>query len=223
MSHKIGQLMSYWVLPISGKPISTTNVQRMTESEKGMEKYKTLMSSYGKKIEKRLDVKDKDIDLTQVPHWNRLSYNEDDPDFMEEFTKVINEEGVPVEDDALDPRAPDGKDNYINMEIGLPWAGGDELVHARVQGRTLDSEGNPIGRGSLNPITDTRLYEVEFADGTTETVPANVIAENLLSQVDQEGHRQLLIDEIIDHKKLPDAIHKSEGTYILPSGAMRKK
>ena len=27
VSHKIGQLMSYSVLPVSGKPISTTNVQ----------------------------------------------------------------------------------------------------------------------------------------------------------------------------------------------------
>ena len=75
--------MSYCILPVSGKPISTTNVQQMTNSEKQSEKYKILISAYDAKIEQRLDVKDKDMDLTQVPHWNRLSYDEDDPTFME--------------------------------------------------------------------------------------------------------------------------------------------
>ena len=45
VSHKIGQLMSYWVLPVSGKPISTTNVQCMTKSKNKMEKYKVLMTT----------------------------------------------------------------------------------------------------------------------------------------------------------------------------------
>ena len=87
----------------------------------------------------------------------------------------------------------------------------------------MDAEGNPIGKESLNLITDTRLYQVEFADGTRETVPANVIAENLLSQIDQEGHQQLLLDEIISHRRLVDTIPKSEGTFISSSGATRKK
>ena len=52
---------------------------------------------------------------------------------------------------------------------------------------------------------------------------ANIIAENLLSQVDDEGNRQMLFDEIIAHRVLPDAVHKNEGTYTLPSGAVRKK
>ena len=50
-----------------------------------------------------------------------------------------------------------------------------------------------------------------------------MIAENLLLQVDQEGHRQLLIDEIIDHRRLTDAIPKEHGTYLTSSGARRKK
>ena len=84
--------MPYWILPISGKPISTTNVQHMTEYEKQMKKYKTLMAAYDANIEQRLDVKDKDINLTQVLHWNRLSYDEDDSSFMEEFGKVMDDD-----------------------------------------------------------------------------------------------------------------------------------
>ncbi len=34
---------------------------------------------------------------------------------------------------------------------------------------------------------------------------ANIIAENLLAQVDEDGHRQLLMDEIIYHRMNTDA------------------
>ena len=40
VSHKIGQLMSYWVLPESGIPISVTTIQRMTHLEKQTIAYK---------------------------------------------------------------------------------------------------------------------------------------------------------------------------------------
>jgi hypothetical protein len=32
-----------------------------------------------------------------------------------------------------------------------------------------------------------RKYEVEFSDGHIEELTANIIAENLIAQVDQEG------------------------------------
>ena len=80
------------------------------------------------------------------------------------------------------------------------------LLHAKVKRRAVDRDGKPLGVASSNPITDTRLYEIEYADGSAEVVPANVIAENILSQVDEEGNRQLMIDEIIDHRKNVDAV-----------------
>ena len=43
-------------------------------------------------------------------------------------------------------------------------------------------------------------------DGSAEVVPVNVIAENILSQVDEEGNRQLMLDEIIDHRSDESAI-----------------
>ena len=41
---------------------------------------------------------------------------------------------------------------------------------------------------------------MEFLDGSIEILTANIIAENLLAQVDSEGHRQLLLKEIVDHR-----------------------
>jgi hypothetical protein len=70
---------------------------------------------------------------------------------------------------------------------------------------------------------DSRAYEVEYSDGYTESLTANLIAENLIAQVDEEGRRQMMLNEIIDHRVLPDAIPKSQGTYANPYGMKRKK
>mmetsp|Transcript_2846 Transcript_2846/g.3147 ORF Transcript_2846/g.3147 Transcript_2846/m.3147 type:complete len:189 (+) Transcript_2846:127-693(+) len=56
-----------------------------------------------------------------------------------------------------------------------------------------------------------------------EILTANIIAENIIAQVDEESHCQMLFEEIIDHRVLPDAIPKHEGTYKSSSGAIRKK
>jgi hypothetical protein len=61
--------------------------------------------------------------------------------------------------------------------------------------------GEPVGRAHANPFFDMREYEVEFTDGTIEQYAANVIAENMYAQVDDEGNMFQLLDEIMDHKK----------------------
>jgi hypothetical protein len=54
--------------------------------------------------------------------------------------------------------------------------------------------GDPISHAHSNPFFDTREYDVKFTDGTTEKYAANVIAENMYAQVDDEGNMfQLLL------------------------------
>ena len=43
------------------------------------------------------------------------------------------------------------------------------------------------------------VSEVQFQDGAIEIMTANALAENILTQVDDFGHRYLLLDEIVDH------------------------
>jgi hypothetical protein len=63
--------------------------------------------------------------------------------------------------------------------------------------------GDLIGHSNADPtILDTRLYEVEFPDGSEATYSANVITENMvLPQCDSEGRQYLLVKHIVDHKK----------------------
>ena len=77
---------------------------------------------------------------------------------------------------------------------------GGEASKATVVCRKRDHDGRPIGKRHANPLLDTRLYEVEFPDGTTKAVSANLIAENLLSQVDEEGRSYSILGEIVDHQ-----------------------
>ena len=72
-------------------------------------------------------------------------------------------------------------------------------------------------------MIDTRQYYIKFFDGEIEVYMANIIAENLLSQLDEEGHRQMMIDEIMDHRVMEEAIPKNEGNLITRYGIKRKK
>ena len=77
-----------------------------------------------------------------------------------------------------------------------------------------DHEGNPVGIANNNPILDTCEYIIEFMDGHEETMTANLIAEYLFSQVDDDGNHQVLLDEIIDHRvDTKIAVHEKDA-YI---------
>jgi hypothetical protein len=95
---------------------------------------------------------------------------------------------VPKEDNNF---TPDVFDNtYLRMEIALPRGGGDQedFQFAKVTKRLRNKEGRPIGVAHDNPLLDTQEYKVEFHDGHRESLSANVIAQHMFSQVDEEGH-----------------------------------
>ena len=65
--------------------------------------------------------------------------------------------------------------------------------------------------GSCNAMHENSLYEVEYPDGTTEQLTANIIAENMLSKVDSEGHHYTVLTEVTDQKKDDSDISKVGG------------
>ncbi len=108
-----------------------------------------------------------------------------------------------------DDFTPESVDEYISASVLLPR--GEDVVRAKVVGRTHGRDGNPLGVRHSNPILDTREYQVEFPDGSTATYTANVIAENLYSQVDEEGCHFAILQEITDHKRDGSALSKDDG------------
>ena len=215
VSHKVGQLMSYWILTSSARVISCVTVQRLTNLEQQTMEWKQNMHDYNEKIKEKVDhVSDTELKLDEVPKWNHLSLAEEDEVFKEEFRKVINDKSILDADESEPSLNDDGM--YVNMEIGLPRGEDGNLERAIVKKRAVDVDGNPIGVPNKNPILDSSMYEVEYIDGTIEVLPANLIAENILSQVDQEGHRQMMLDEIIDHRANDAAVKKENGYIVNP-------
>ena len=223
VSHKVGRMMSYWILPQSGIPISATTVQRMTIDERNTDEMKSRMAMYSDKLKgtfglpaATLSTALMDVDKSKI-----IDPDNEDPEFFEEFMRTIDDASLQHADDQFMTEI-DG-DNYVGMELAMPRGDDGERLHATVKRRILDDEGKPMGRPHTNPLLDSRKYEVEFADGYSEELTANVIAENLIAQVDDEGRRQMMMSEIIDHRVLPDAIPRSKGTYENSFGVKRKK
>ena len=80
----------------------------------------------------------------------------EDPDF-ESFDKNF----LQPEADDFDAET---SDNYILAQVLL--LKGDSLVSGQVIKQKCDENGNPIGKSNSNPLLDTRVYKVQFADGT---------------------------------------------------------
>ena len=69
---------------------------------------------------------------------------------------------------------------------------------------------------------DASILEVEFKDGDIERLPEIMIADNILSQVDEEGHEQLVLDELLDQRTTSEASRKENGYIWIPRNDTRK-
>ena len=87
---------------------------------------------------------------------------------------------------------------YLNMEVALPWDD-DGPEFAQVTKQLWDANGIPIGTANNNPILDTRIYEVEDIDGHKALLMANMIAENIFAQIDNEGRCFVLLYSIMNY------------------------
>jgi hypothetical protein len=127
---------------------------------------------------------------------------------------IDNEEGdmepeEPTNLPDIDKYTPEAFDEYIGAQMMVNQ--GNERIQGRICKQARTDEGNPISRRNNNPFLDTRKYEVELLDGTIEEYYANIIAENLFSQVDSEGRQYILLKEISDHRRDETALPLSEG------------
>ena len=75
------------------------------------------------------------------------------------------------------------------------------MLEGTVTERLKNADGTLIGTANDNTILDTREYKVEFGDGSYNEYSANVLIENLYSQVDEEGRSHLIFKAITHHRK----------------------
>ena len=111
---------------------------------------------------------------------------------------------VPDMDDAVDSAGrllnqQPAYDTLINAEVLLQQ--GETHVPAKVVRRAVGIDGSQVGTYDDNPFKSSVLYEVEFPDGQLKEYSANIIAENILYQVDQDGYSRTLFNAIVDYEK----------------------
>ena len=79
------------------------------------------------------------------------------------------------------------------------------------------------GKGNYNAMNENSLYKVEYPDGMTEQLLDNIIAENMMSQVDSEGNHYQVMTEVTDKNKDDSAISKVDGFIKSISGNLHQK
>ena len=214
----IGSGNCHWVLPISCRPIARSTV--------------FLIGDEIERTPHMTEAKLQFDDEVQSKIGDKRRQSEVDEDFEGLFPSLeeIREAEQDADDDIgplgsdlreADEFTPEAMDEYIAASVLLPR--GEDVVRAKVVGRKHGRDGNPVGVRHTNPVLDTREYQVEFPDGSTATYAANVIAENLYAQVDEEGRHFTILDEITDHVKDGSALSKDDGFIEDRHGRRRPK
>ena len=208
-------VMASFILTETGKVIVRKSIWAISVDERATDEIKAAMTQLDVAITAKVgdSVRPKDFDPDLAD------------DIMEVPDDIFTDSGdedvvVPYDQDATqqeaDDSTPEAYDQYLTAEVLLPHGG--EMLKAKVVGRKKDANGNPMGKRNNNPLLDSRTYEVEFPDGSTDAFTANLIAENILSQVDAEGKSYAIISEIVDHRKNGDALSKDDAMKNTRSG-----
>ena len=157
------------------------------------------------------------IRAPEKPIKDYVPYSDDvDPDSVSlpDDNDPINKYGTSVFENPI-------TDQWINAKLNLPQ--GEKFQNAKVIGQSKDGNGVPIGSYDINPSLNKKIYDFEFPDGEIRKYCANVIAENMYSQVDAEGYRYQLLDTIVYHKQDGNAIHPNNIYINTKSGHKRMR
>ena len=214
-----GNLMCYHILNQNAEVVARSSVQRVTQLELQTDEYIKLFNTFDTAIETKLKIKHRTYNGAKPNPEDWADLMDSDPIFSEEFNRIYDNPDI-MEADQYTPEVLE--DTYLKMELALPRKD-DGPAYAKVTKRLRDANGIPIGTANDNPLMDTRLYEVEYADGHKASLAANTIAMNMFAQVDEEGNRHVLFDEIIDHRTDGTEIKQDDAFIISPNGGRRRR
>ena len=89
---------------------------------------------------------------------------------------------------------------------------------AKVKRSSVDLDGKVGGSYNDIPILNTVLYDVQFSDGAIKPYLANLIAENIIMQVNADGYHCKLLGGIQDHSKDKRAVEKKDRRILSKLG-----
>ncbi len=72
--------------------------------------------------------------------------------------------------------------------------------------RKCNTEGNIIGSAHDNPILDSWVYDVEFANGKVTALMANAIVTAMYTQCNPDGNEYTPLDNLINFRRTDAAL-----------------
>ena len=133
------------------------------------------------------------------PNWNAMRRKKDDDQLEEDLLweeldeNNKNDEVFPYVDNSgnQEYQMPDidevpDLDRLIGTKVVLPQDG-IRMQMGQVVGRVTDGGGRPVGNYHKDPLLDTRVYDVIFPDGSSQQYSANLIAESIYMECDDNG------------------------------------
>ena len=111
-------------------------------------------------------------------------------------------------------------DRLLNAEIMVQAEEGQ--VSGKVIKRVFGPDGKVAGKYDNNPYLNSIMYEVELADGRIKEYGVNIIAENMLTQVDSDGFSLSLMEGIIDYKHDDSVAIPKTDKYITTARGQRR-
>ena len=179
------------------------------------------MDNFQQSVQSRWDPRTSAIELPPTDQQNVLSLQNEDEQFVAEFNGVIKSENS-ADLNSDEETVEFGPDTWLNLEVGIDMEE-HGFRQGKVKRRAVNADGKPIRIADDNVLLDSRACKIEFSDGQTEISTANIIAENLLAEVDAEDCEFILVEEIEDHGKTADAMPTGQGMFKTSRGTKREK
>ena len=218
-----GHEMAQWVLKANGRVVPNRSLRLPTIAELHSPVEHKKRDVLDALIERRMGTsinppptpEDRDPETEDPTNENNL----DDDDEMDGPVESSNHEDILDSTGRFLEQQP-AFDKIINAEVMIQ--NGDEMAMGKVTRRSLDADGRTTGTNHDNPFLNTITYDIEFPDGQVKEYGANIIAENMLTQVDSEGYSLSLMDSIIDHQSDLSQAILMEDKYIMTKSGQKR-
>ena len=96
------------------------------------------------------------------------------------------------------------------------------MTVGKVTKRALGPDRTVTGTYDEIPCLSSMIYEVEFPNGQLKEYAENVIAENMLTQVDSDGYSLTMMDAITDYWKDDIVTFPMTNKYLTTSSGQKR-
>jgi hypothetical protein len=233
IAHCVGQALVYWVMNNNGVVVARSTVIPLKPEDYDVDENKERSKDLDEAIHSRIgDYRNAlNENQAQVPVLDEKNLEEQllycfdmAPEDLHENEKAVSNPNCPDIDGAGNDVESGAFDKFLGLHVQIPGEDKESVVLGKVINRKRDHDNNLIGSSNDNPILNTAVYNVQTPDGVIHEYTANIIAEHLWNQVDDDGWEYGLMYEIVDHRMDAEtAIPKSKGMVeIAPGGARRR-